>query len=93
MIRCYEKAGHGSKLLSAISGAAIKFMGEIFADDTDLLNILAENKDEAELMQIKQQNIDKWAGLLIATGGALNPSKCYWINPGHPYPSHKRSPN
>ena len=69
MIRCYEKAGHGSKLLSPISGQAINFMGEIYVDDTDLLNILTEVVDKEELMQITQQNIDKWVQLLIATGG------------------------
>ncbi len=25
-----------------------------------------------------QNNLNKWAKLLIATGGALNPDKCYW---------------
>ena len=78
MIRCYEKAGHGSKLRSAISGMIINFMGEIFVDDTDLLNILMDVIDITELMEITQGNLDKWARLLIATGGALKPGKCYW---------------
>ena len=42
MIRCYEKAGHGSKIISPISALPINFMGEIFVDDTDILNMLME---------------------------------------------------
>jgi hypothetical protein len=30
------------------------------------------------VLAIAQTNIDKWARLLIATGGALNPENCYW---------------
>jgi hypothetical protein len=29
-------------------------------------------------MQVAQKSLDAWAGLLNATGGALNPDKCYW---------------
>jgi hypothetical protein len=30
-------------------------------------------------------NLTKWAHLLNATGGALNPSKCYWYMIAHKY--------
>ena len=78
MIRCYEKAGHGSKITSPISALPINFMGEIFVDDTDLLNILMEIQTIEELMEITQANFDEWSRLLRGTGGALNRDKCYW---------------
>jgi hypothetical protein len=56
----------------------IKFLGEIFVDDTDLLTMLQDISNAAEVLPIAQVNLDKWVRLLIATGGALNPSKCYW---------------
>jgi hypothetical protein len=53
-------------------------MGEIYVDDTDLLTILQDAFDSDKVLQTAQKNLDKWAELLIATCGALNPDKCYW---------------
>ncbi len=78
MMSAYKKGGHGSVLISPISGIPIKFLGEIFVDNTDLLTMLPEIFNTAELLPIAQASLDKWVRLLIATGGALNPSKCYW---------------
>jgi hypothetical protein len=35
MMNAYKKGGHGSVLISTISGILTKFLGEIFVDDTD----------------------------------------------------------
>ena len=78
MIRCYMKAGRGSRVISPISSSIITFMGEIFVDETDLLNILTELINIDELMEITQGNLDAWARLLMGTGGSLKPPKCYW---------------
>ena len=78
MIRCYMKAGRGSKIISPISSSTISFMGEIFVDDTDLLNMLTEVLDIKKLMELTQDNLDAWAKLLMGTGGSLKPPKCYW---------------
>ena len=53
-------------------------MGEIFVDDTDLLNMLMEIQAIEELIEVTQENIDEWNRLLRGTGGALNWAKCYW---------------
>ena len=53
-------------------------MGEIFVDDTDLLNMLMEIQNIEELMEATQENFDEWNRLLRGTGGALNWAKCYW---------------
>ena len=78
MIRCYMKAGRGSKIISPISSSTISFMGEIFVDDTDLLNMLTEVLDIKKLMELTQDNLDAWAKLLMGTGGSLKPPKCNW---------------
>jgi hypothetical protein len=78
MIRCYMKAGRGSKIISPISSSIITFMGEIFVDDTDLLNMLTEELEITDLMELTQGNLDAWARLLMGTGGSLKPPKCYW---------------
>jgi hypothetical protein len=78
MMSVYRKGNHVSSLVSPITGDAIEFMGEIYVDDTDLLTILQDVFDSEEVIRTAQKNLDKWAELLIATGGALNPDKCYW---------------
>ena len=78
MMRVYRQGGHVSTLDSTMSGTPIEFMGEIFVDDMDLLTMLRDVFSVSGILKIAQENLDKWARLLIATGGALNPSKCYW---------------
>jgi hypothetical protein len=85
MMLVYRKQGHISTLVSPISGTKIGFMGEIYVDNTDLLTILADEYDKNKVLQRAQVNLTKWAHLLNATGGALNPSKCYWYMTSHKY--------
>jgi hypothetical protein len=80
MMSIYRKGGHVLMLVSPISGMLIKFLGEIFLDNTDLLTMLQDTFKATKVLAIAQANIDKWACLLIATGGALNPDKFDWNN-------------
>ncbi len=73
----YRKGGHVLTLVSLISRMLIEFLGEIFVDNTDLLAMLQDSFKATEVLAIAQSNIDKWACLIIATGGALNLEKCY----------------
>jgi hypothetical protein len=75
---CYKKAGYGSSIVSPMSGVSIEFMGNIYVVDSNLLVFLADEFDCGKLMQLAQKSLDAWAGFLNATGGALNPNKCYW---------------
>jgi hypothetical protein len=65
-----------------MSGVSIEFMGEIYVDDFNLLVFLVDKFDCGKLMQVAQKSLDAWAGLLYATGGALNPDKyyCYLVS-------------
>ncbi len=74
----YKKGRHVSTLVSSIRETLIDFMGKIFVDNADLLTMRQDIYDAAEVLSIAQVNLDKWARLLIATGGTLNLSKCYW---------------
>jgi hypothetical protein len=78
MMNVYRRGDHVSTLVLPISGKTIEFMGEIYVDDTNLLTILLEVFDSDAILLAAQNNLDKWAELLIATGGVLNPEKCYW---------------
>jgi hypothetical protein len=78
MMSVYRRGNHVSTWVLPISREAIEFIGEIYVDDTDLLTILLNVFDSDAVLLASQNNLDKWAKLLIATGGTLNPDKCYW---------------
>ncbi len=78
MMSVYHSGNHVSTLVLPITGDVIEFMGEIYVDNTDLLTILQDIFNSDKVLQMAQKNLDKWAELLIATGGELNPDKCYW---------------
>jgi hypothetical protein len=78
IMACYKKSGFGSSITSPMSRDAIKFMVEIYVDDSDLLVCLAEALNLETVVEEAQCSLNAWAQLLNATGGALNPNKCYW---------------
>jgi hypothetical protein len=57
-------------------------------DNTDLLHIdLMQNKTVDEVHLAIQESVNSWENLLIATGGQLQPNKCFysivsfeWVN-------------
>ncbi len=63
-------------------------MAIFYVDDTDLLHIdLTKYETIDEVHTAIQASVNSWGNLLIATGGALQPSKCFysiisfdWIN-------------
>ena len=61
-----------------MSGDAIKFIREIYVDDSNLLVCLAGVLDLETVVAEAQCSLNAWVQLLNATGGALNPNKCYW---------------
>ncbi len=78
IMACYKKAGYGSLVVAPISNEVIELMGEIYVDDFNILVFLAGILDCKQLMNITQASLEAWAELLNATGGTLNPAKCYW---------------
>jgi hypothetical protein len=49
-------------------------------DDTDLLHInLEEDESVATVHESIQASVLNWGNLLIATGGALQPAKCFYL--------------
>jgi hypothetical protein len=60
----------------------------LYLDDTDLLHIdLTKDETVDKVHPAIQDSVNSWGNLLIATGGALQPSKCFyaiilfkWVN-------------
>ena len=73
-----EKAGHGIHFLTSISLMAVSLVVFAFVDDTDLVIAASNCEDQVETLFPEIQNaLDRWSGLLIATGGSLAPEKSF----------------
>lgn len=79
ILDAHKHQGHGMKLKCPITGGTGKLTAILFVDDTDLLHI---NLDQVEHIEethwALQESITSWGKKLIATGGALKPSKCFY---------------
>ena len=71
--------GHGFNIISALAGALVSFVCCAFVDDTDVIHAghSAATSGE-EVIKEMQIVLDRWGGVLRATGGALVPSKSHW---------------
>jgi hypothetical protein len=79
LIMAMASKGHGFNMLSALSSVLISFVCYAFVDDTDLVHTAQSTAVSGEVVIDEMQGIlDRWAGLLRATGGALVPKKSYW---------------
>ena len=78
LIQMMEKAGHGIHFLTSISLTAVSLVVFAFVDDTDLVIASHNCEDNVEtLFPEIQHALDRWSGLLIATGGSLAPEKSF----------------
>ena len=86
LVNVYKQLGLGSFITDPISLETIHTMGGLFVDDTDLYtgndtpSANGEVSDPMELCIRTQGNLDQWNNLLIASGGALKPEKCFWYS-------------
>jgi hypothetical protein len=66
-------------LINPISKGDLHIINTIFVDDTDLEHFdMRQNKTAEEAHERFQESITNWGRLLIATGRALNPIKCFY---------------
>jgi hypothetical protein len=78
IIRAHRKKGHRAKFLCPITQLQQHLSAILYVDDTDLLHInLTKSKSVEEVHRAIQDSVTNWGNLLIATGGALQPTKCF----------------
>ena len=79
MINAHKRKGHGIHLRTPITKQSTHLVGSLFVDDTDVEHF---NMDKLETVteahKALQDSITNWGRLLIATGGALKPTKCFY---------------
>ncbi len=79
MIRAHKQKRHGVHLICPIFRKKLHVVGSLYVDDTDLEHFTMQREEEVEEAQAAmQESIINWGWLLVATGGALKPAKCFY---------------
>jgi hypothetical protein len=79
ILGAHRKKGHGAKFHCPITNLQHHLSAILYVDDTDLLHIdLTKDKSAYEVHNAIQTSFNSWGNLLIATGGVLQPSKCFY---------------
>jgi hypothetical protein len=79
IIGAHRKKGYGAKFLCPITQLQHHLSAILYVDDTDLLHInLTKSESIKEVHRAIQDSVTNWGNLLIATGGAFQPAKCFY---------------
>ncbi len=79
IIQAHKHKGHGVHPRCLITNKMIHLAGILFIDDTDLEHFdLNKRETVTESYAMLQESIINWGCLLIVTGGALKPAKCFY---------------
>lgn len=80
ILHAHKEKGHGGHFVCPISNLAGHLAAILFVDDTDILHIDLRKEEESvyEAHAALQDSIHNWGQLLIATGGAFKPVKCFY---------------
>ncbi len=77
MIATHKHKGHGAHFIAPIWDISGHIVGGLFVDDMDLVHVDMQVMETIlEAHSWHQESVINWGRLLIATGGALKPSKC-----------------
>jgi hypothetical protein len=73
------KKGHCTKFTCPISNLSSQLLAILYTDDTDLIHInLDKDESVASAHEAIENSVHSWGNLLIATGGTLQPAKCFY---------------
>jgi hypothetical protein len=77
ILGAHGKKGHGTKYCP-ISKLKQHLSAILYVDDTDILHINLTEDESVDEVHSAIQHVNSWGNLLIATGGALQPNKCFY---------------
>ena len=79
LVMTLKRLGTTTKFRSALSATKTKFIGFLFVDDTDLINLANDPETPAQdVAASMQDNVTIWYKSLQHSGGALHPDKSSW---------------
>ncbi len=75
----HRRRGHGAKFLCLILLVRSNLAAVLFVDDTDIIHLdMTRQESTVEALHRLQESVYDWGKLLIATGGSLKLSKCFF---------------
>jgi hypothetical protein len=79
ILQAHRREGHGAKFLCPITNLKQHLSAILYVDNTDILHIdLTKDESTDEVHTAIQRSVNSWGNLLIATGGVLQPNKCFY---------------
>jgi hypothetical protein len=78
LVKVFKQLKLGAIINDPISKTLIHSMEVLFMDDSDIYTLRENISNPGELRKQAWIEIKQWSGLPNATGGALNPEKCWW---------------
>jgi hypothetical protein len=79
MINAHKKKGHGIWLITPTTKKKLHLAGLLFVDNTDLKHLnMTKTETTMEALAALQGAVMNWGRLLITSGGALKPAKCFY---------------
>ena len=78
-MKAHKKKGHGAHFVCPISNLQGHLAAIMFVDDTDIVHMdMREDQSVEEAHYSLHESIQNWGKLLMATGGAFKPPKCFY---------------
>ncbi len=79
ILNAYGRRGHSAKFICPVTSLQKHLSAILYVDDTDIIHInLTRNETVNKVHRRIQESVNSWGNLLIATGGALQPAKCFY---------------
>ena len=79
ILGAHKRKGHGAKFVCPVLLAKGELSAILFVDDTDVIHFNMEKNETAlEAHANLQESVESWGNLLMASGGALKPVKCFY---------------
>jgi hypothetical protein len=79
IINAHKKKGHGAHFICPITKLKSHIAGVIYIDNTDLIHFRMDTQEDTlDTLYKLQEAIVSWGKLLLASGGALKPAKCFY---------------
>jgi hypothetical protein len=75
LLNLLRDSGFGCTFTSPISKEIMEFVGDLFVDDTDLIQTAEKGESLTDVAAALQHSVETWEGRLRATGGAIVPEK------------------
>jgi hypothetical protein len=79
VLRAHKRRGHGATFRCPISKVSATLAAILFVDDCDMLHMdMVKEETALETFANMQASVKNWGDLLIASGGAYKPQKCFY---------------